>query len=88
MFIILVYDVEAKRVAKALKICRKYLFWVQNSVFEGDLTQKQLDDLQKELNQNLNPLEDGVVIYTWGSDRYHKRLIMGNQADGPEVMII
>ena len=28
-----------KRVAKALKICRKYLTHVQNSVFEGEVTQ-------------------------------------------------
>ncbi|WP_427338327.1 CRISPR-associated endonuclease Cas2 [Caloranaerobacter sp. DY30410] len=31
MFVILVYDVEQKRVAKVLKTCRKYLYWVQNS---------------------------------------------------------
>ena len=34
MFVILVYDVGEKRVAKVLKICRKYLTWVQNSVLE------------------------------------------------------
>ncbi len=38
MFVILVYDFEQKRVAKALKIARKYLYWVQNSVFEGEIT--------------------------------------------------
>lgn len=34
MFIILVYDVGEKRVAKVFKTCRKYLNWVQNSVLE------------------------------------------------------
>ena len=29
MFVIAVYDFEEKRVAKALKICRKYLTWVR-----------------------------------------------------------
>lgn len=42
MFVILVYDVDQKRVAKVLKKCREYLFWVQNSVFEGELTEMKL----------------------------------------------
>ena len=38
MFIILVYDIDVKRVGKVLKKCREYLNWVQNSVFEGEIT--------------------------------------------------
>jgi CRISPR-associated protein Cas2 len=39
MFVILVYDFDKKRVAKALKIARKYLYWVQNSVLEGEISE-------------------------------------------------
>ena len=49
MFVILVYDVDQKRVAKVLKKCREYLFWVQNSVFEGELTEMKLGQLKREL---------------------------------------
>ena len=35
MYVIVVYDVEEKRVAKVLKYLRSYLNCVQNSVFEG-----------------------------------------------------
>ena len=49
MFVILVYDVEQKRVAKVLKKCREYLFWVQNSVFEGELTEMKLRQLRENL---------------------------------------
>ena len=35
MYVIAVYDVNQKRVAKMLKLCRRYLHWIQNSVFEG-----------------------------------------------------
>ena len=49
MFVIVVYDFGEKRVAKALKICRKYLTWVQNSVFEGEITEGNFKKLQKEL---------------------------------------
>ena len=35
MYVILVYDVDQKRTAKMLKLCRRYLSWIQNSVFEA-----------------------------------------------------
>lgn len=49
MFIILSYDVKAKRVAKVKKTCSKYLVWVQNSVFEGNITDSKLSASYNEL---------------------------------------
>ena len=46
MYIILVYDVNAKRVGKVLKLCRCYLNWIQNSTFEGELTPVKLKELE------------------------------------------
>ena len=51
MYIILVYDVGEKRVAKALKTCRKYLTWVQNSVFEGEITDAKYKKLKYDLEK-------------------------------------
>lgn len=45
MYVILVYDCGEKRVAKMLKLCRKYLNWIQNSVFEGEITEVKLKEL-------------------------------------------
>jgi CRISPR-associated protein Cas2 len=42
MFVVLVYEFDVNRVAKALKRCRKYLNWVQNSVFEGEISEVNL----------------------------------------------
>jgi CRISPR-associated endonuclease Cas2 len=44
-YVILVYDIEEKRVGKMLKLCRQYLNWIQNSVFEGELTDVKLKKL-------------------------------------------
>lgn len=77
MFVILVYDFGEKRVAKALKICRKYLNWVQNSVFEGELTNSSLFILKKELGELLKPTEDSIIIYEFRSLAYYKRETMG-----------
>ncbi|MCD6434687.1 MAG: CRISPR-associated endonuclease Cas2, partial [Candidatus Diapherotrites archaeon] len=31
MYVLIVYDIGEKRVNKVLKLCRRYLDWVQNS---------------------------------------------------------
>jgi len=77
MFVLLFYDVKEKRVAKALKTCRKYLTWVQNSVFEGELSPAVLEKLRSELKKRLNEDEDSIIIYTWRSERYTERMIIG-----------
>ncbi len=77
MYFILMYDVNEKRVSKALKTCRKYLTWVQNSVFEGELTKAQYEKLKLELKKVLNPDEDSVIIYELKDLRYSNREIIG-----------
>ncbi|MBI1923322.1 CRISPR-associated endonuclease Cas2 [Candidatus Poribacteria bacterium] len=47
MYIILVYDIEEQRVAKVCKYLRQHLTWVQNSVFEGELTRAQLAKVKR-----------------------------------------
>ena len=42
MYVILIYDVNVKRVGKMLKLCRQYLCWIQNSVFEGEISEAKL----------------------------------------------
>lgn len=65
MYIILVYDVNTKRVNKVLKICRKYLTRVQNSVFEGYISSNNFQRLKKELRTKIHPKEDFIRIYTF-----------------------
>jgi len=79
MFIILVYDVNEKRVAKALKTCRRYLNWVQNSVFEGDITKARLAALKKDLKDVLYLKEDFVLIYQLRTTKYFKRETLGKE---------
>lgn len=87
MFVILVYDFEQKRVGKALKICRKYLHWVQNSVLEGEITRANYEKLKMELNHLMNPDKDSVILYTFRSQRYSKREEMGLKKGGDENIL-
>ena len=63
MFIILAYDVEAKRNSKFMKTVKKYLHPVQKSVFEGHISLRNLNGLKKELSAIIEPEKDGIVIY-------------------------
>jgi len=77
LFVVLVYDVGEKRVARALKTCRKYLNWVQNSVFEGEISEVNLKKLKAEMTRIMNMSEDSVIIYIWRTQRYNSREILG-----------
>lgn len=87
MRVILVYDINEKRVAKVLKTCRKFLYWVQNSVFEGEITEAKLEKLKMELRKIINEDEDSVIIYTFRSAWYTKRETMGIKKGGEETII-
>ena len=77
IFVILVYDIGEKRVGRILKICRKYLHWVQNSVFEGEISDANFKKLKYELSEKIDNDEDSVIIYTFRSTKYTQREIIG-----------
>ncbi|QTA37929.1 CRISPR-associated endonuclease Cas2 [Thermosipho ferrireducens] len=77
MYIIMVYDIKEKRVAKILKIARKYLNWVQNSVLEGELTNSQFRRLKFEIKEKLNVEEDFVIYFILKNSSLLKKEIEG-----------
>jgi CRISPR-associated protein Cas2 len=79
MYVLLVYDVEVKRVAKVHKYLKRHLHWVQNSVFEGELTDAQLETVKAGLRRLLNDETDSVLIYTARDQRWLTRETMGRQ---------
>ena len=83
----MVYDINKKRVNKVLKVARKYLNWIQNSVLEGEISGAKFTKLKLELREIINPKEDSIIFYIMRTTRYAKREIMGIQK-GREEMII
>lgn len=55
MFMLVTYDVEAKRTDKFKKLLRRYLNHEQYSVFTGDITDAQAISLQRELSRLMVP---------------------------------
>ncbi|AGO61204.1 CRISPR-associated endonuclease Cas2 [Ferroplasma acidarmanus] len=63
MYIILVYDVSEKRVFKVLKIARKYITWIQNSVLEGEISKGNYEKFKVEIRKTIKPEEDSILFY-------------------------
>lgn len=84
MFVILVYDVGQKRVGKVLKTSRKYLYWVQNSVLEGEINESSFKKLKIELTRIIDEEYDSVMFYTFRTTKYSEREIIGVKKGGEE----
>nr|WKN34417.1 CRISPR-associated endonuclease Cas2 [Tunicatimonas sp. TK19036] len=78
MYIILVYDVGEKRVGKMLKLCRRYLNWIQNSVFEGELSEVQLKQLKGEANRIMEE-NDSLILFKSREARWLEKEVIGEE---------
>ena len=79
MYIILVYDMGEKRVAKMLRLCRKYLNWIQNSVFEGELSDVKLKELKIQAGEIMDKNEDSLIIFSNLWDKWMDREVIGKE---------
>ncbi len=78
MYIILMYDIKQiddynKVQRKVYQICKKYLYHVQNSVFEGELSEAQIIKLKIELRQYLRKKEDSCIIFESRNEKWLKK---------------
>jgi CRISPR-associated protein Cas2 len=77
MYVVLVYDVNVKRISKIYKLIKQYLHWTQNSTFEGEINKGTLNELKRKINIIINLDEDSIVIYMMQSDYYLEKDIIG-----------
>ncbi|AAT42633.1 CRISPR-associated endonuclease Cas2 [Picrophilus oshimae] len=86
MYIILVYDVDEKRVSKVNKFLKRYLLWRQNSVFEGEITDKLLENMISGVNKILKD-QDSLIIYKFKVKSYIENIILGNDKGNTDNVI-
>ena len=77
MYIIMAYDVNEKRVGRILKISKKYLTWIQNSLLEGEITEANFEKLKMEVQNKTKPEEDSVTWYVFESRKKIKKETYG-----------
>jgi CRISPR-associated protein Cas2 len=87
MYVILVYDIEEKRVGKMLKLCRRYLNWVQNSVFEGELTDVKLQELLHEAKAIMQIEKDSIIVFKSRQEKWLEKMVIGKEKNELDNML-
>ncbi len=78
MYVVVVYDVDQKRCAKMLKLCRCYLHHIQNSVFEGEITEARLEELKIRAKKIMNEEdEDSLIVFKSRNEKWLDKEIVG-----------
>lgn len=76
---ILVYDIGQKRVGKMLKLCRQYLNWIQNSVFEGEISEVKLKELQQKAKKIMDVEQDSLIIFKSRNEKWLEKEVVGKE---------
>lgn len=87
MYVILVYDIGERRVGKMLKLCRQYLNWIQNSVFEGEITEVKLKELLSRAKKFMHLEEDSIIVFKSRDERWLEKEIVGLEKNDLDTFI-
>ncbi|MBQ0155407.1 MAG: CRISPR-associated endonuclease Cas2 [Bacteroidales bacterium] len=79
MYVIVVYDCGERRVAKMLKLCRQYLNWIQNSVFEGEISEVKLKELKQKAMKIMDDEEDSFIIFSSRQEQWLDKEVIGKE---------
>ena len=71
------YDVSEKKCSKLKKICDNYLNHIQNSVYEGELSNLLLKELKHKLDSIIDRDKDSIIIYTINNPKWLVKDIIG-----------
>ena len=92
MYIILVYDIamddEGKKILpKVYKMCKKFLFHIQNSVFEGEINEPNLMILKSKLVEYIRRDIDSVIIFKSRNEKWLNKEFWGKEDDITSIFI-
>lgn len=86
MYVILVYDVNQKRVGKMLKLCRRYLHWIQNSVLEGEITAVKLKELVIEAKSIMED-SDSLIVFMSRDSKWLQKEVHGVEKNTTDTIL-
>ncbi|MGI0016372.1 MAG: CRISPR-associated endonuclease Cas2 [Nitrososphaera sp.] len=72
-----VYDVAVERIDRVRGVLKQYLNWVQNSAFEGELTEGQLQELSTRLRDAIEKEKDSILMYRFSNPKWVSKNIIG-----------
>ena len=88
MYVIIAYDVSVERVNKVKGYLRTQLTWVQNSLFEGELSESRDFEVRRTLKRLINPETDTITFYSFPSKSSYTREDFGVKKGDPRDRIL
>ncbi len=85
MYAIVVYDVHVNKVQRVNAFLKRHLFWVQNSVFEGEISESQLREIRRFLEDTLDP-DESAIIFVFRSRKYVRRIPVGGALEPDRII--
>lgn len=70
-----------------LKLCRRYLNWIQNSVFEGEISEARLKELLMLCDKFMEKEEDSIIIFSGSSQYTMDKRIVGKERSSIDVFL-
>ena len=87
MFVLIVYDIAEERITRVHNFLKTYLHWIQNSVFEGHITDAQLDAIKTGLKGLIDVEYDAIYLFQIKNPRHVKKEIMGIERGDSSIII-
>lgn len=92
MYVVLIYDIkqigEYQRIwRKVYKECKKYLYHVQNSVFEGELSKSQLFSLKTKLEKIFRTDLDSCIVFKSNNSKWMDKIYITEEQDDDSQFI-
>ncbi len=87
MYVLTIYDVSVERVNDVRKFLKQRLDWIQNSAFEGELSEGQLVEMKMGLRELINKKSDSVIIFIAAYKGALSKEVLGIEKNVPTNVI-
>jgi CRISPR-associated protein Cas2 len=87
MYIIVVYDIEVERIDAVRHLLKQYLTWIQNSAFEGEITEGHLEELRLNLFEIIEKEKDSIIVYSINNPSWMKKRVWGKEKNTTENIL-
>jgi CRISPR-associated protein Cas2 len=77
MYVIIVYDIASERIDKVRHYLKQYLNWVQNSAFEGELKEGEVEKIKIGLKKLIKEEEDSIILYETADKQWITKEVLG-----------
>lgn len=70
-----------------LKLCRKYLNWIQNSVFEGEISESKLEELLSKAKKIMDLETDSIIVFKTRNEKWLEKFVVGKEKNDLESIL-